>query len=145
MVAYAVTLLTKEIAQEFEKDSPEVRGLGMDAKDAFYSLLVYTNLFHAEQFFSEQIENSIECKNFIHQLESHFNVESENPKKFLNWIRKVENPLRYFGSEGAKIINKRDDALLSMSLTNIYTSFLLYGFLNGLKRAWSVVSDYPNI
>lgn len=145
MVAYAILTLTDEIASGFERDSMDVKKSTPEAKEALHSLITYTNLFHTEQFFFERLPDPRARQFFISKLESHFNVESNHPKEFLRKIREVENPLQYFGSEAIKIIGGNHDALLTMDLTIIYSSFLLHGFYDGLNRAWNLVSDYPNI
>ena len=145
MVAHAIMLLTNEIGNVFEKNN-EVGKSSSQTKDAFYLLLTYTNLFNAEKFFSDQLDSTT-YRIFAHRLESHFNVESHEPKRFLNWIRQVENPLQYFASEAAKIIGGKDSGAftsLGMDLMAIYASFA-EGFHEGLKRAWVLVSEYPNI
>ena len=150
-INFSIFIISNEIMKTLQKDVGDFSDLEQGDNDKVFFIVLYVVLFESQKLLQENFikdENNMKIfESFLFNLfEKIWDINPRvNIKDIVDYIQRIgpSGEIRYIGSKICKTLGK-ESATLSLEISTIFTSYLLYGFSESIKRAWELPDEVLN-
>lgn len=147
-VNFAIFTISNEITKTLQKEVQSLNNLKQEETKHIFFVVSYVALFQAQKFFWENfIRDEKNARIFESHLFRMFEITSGvDPKPHIQdlvkYVQRGESSreVQYIGSKICRILGK-ESAILMLEISTVFTTFLMHGFYESMKRAWELPNE----